>query len=130
MDDNERFFEGSGHRIYDDQPACYQASKRTDSHSVSILWQDCFPYCSLPDEEGKLCLDEWNRYVEQCFDRIHGKESAQSEVPRSVNPNPELRKKEMTVESSHAITRSGRQELFYNKAQVQTRTEEAGSTAV
>ena len=36
----------------------------------------------------------------------------------------------MTEESSHAITRSGRQELFYDKAQVQIRTEEAGSTAV
>ena len=35
MDDNERFFEGSGHRIYDDQPACYQASKRTDILSAS-----------------------------------------------------------------------------------------------
>ena len=36
----------------------------------------------------------------------------------------------MTEESSHAITRSGRLELFYNETQVQTRTEEAGSTAV
>ena len=36
----------------------------------------------------------------------------------------------MTKESSHAITRSVRQELFYNETQVQTRTEEAGSTAV
>lgn len=36
----------------------------------------------------------------------------------------------MTEESNHAIARSGRQELFYDKTQVQTRTEEAGSTAV
>lgn len=36
----------------------------------------------------------------------------------------------MTEESSHAITRCGRQKLFYDKAQVQTRNEEAGSTAV
>ena len=65
MDDNERFFERSGHRIHDGQPAHNQTSKRTDSHPVGILWQDCFPYCPLPDEEGKVCLDEWNRYVEQ-----------------------------------------------------------------
>ena len=130
LDDNERFFEGSGHGIHDDRPACSQTSQRTDSHSVGILWQDCCPYCPLPDEEGKVCLDERNRYVEQCLDRIHGKESAQSKVSRCNHPNPELRKKEMTEESSHAITRSGRLELFYDKAQVQTRTEEAGSTAV
>ena len=36
----------------------------------------------------------------------------------------------MTEESSHEITRSGRHELLYNQTQVQTRTEEAGSTAV
>ena len=36
----------------------------------------------------------------------------------------------MTKESFHTITRSGRLELFYNETQVQTRTEEAGSTAV
>ena len=130
MDDNERFLERSSHRIYDGRPACSQTSQRPDSHSIGILWQDCCPYCPLPDEEGKLCLDERNRYIEQCFDRIHGKESAQSKVPRSIHPNPELRRKEMTEESSHAITRSGRQELFYDKAQVQIRTEEAGSTAV
>lgn len=130
MDDNERFLERSGHRIHDAQPARSQTSQRTDSHSVGILWQDCCPYCPLPDEEGKFCLDERNRYVEQCLDRIHGKKSAQCEVPRSYHPNPELRKKEMTKENSHAIARCGRQELFYDKAQVQTRTEEAGSTAV
>ena len=32
---------------------------------VCLLWQDCCPYCPLPDEAGKVCLDEWNRYVEQ-----------------------------------------------------------------
>ena len=41
MDDNERFIEGSGHRIHDGRPACSQTSQRTDSHSVGILWQDC-----------------------------------------------------------------------------------------
>lgn len=48
---------------------------------------------------------------------------------RSDYPNSEFRKK-ITEEIIYAITRSGRQKLFYNKTQVQTRTEEAGSTAV
>ena len=51
--------------IYDDQPACCQTSKRTDSHPVCLLWQDCCPYCPLPDEAWKVCLDERKRYVEQ-----------------------------------------------------------------
>ena len=68
-------------------------------------------------------------YLNEILDWIHGKESAQSEIPQSDYPNSEFRKK-ITEENTHAITRSGRQKLFYNKTQVQTRTEEAGSTAV
>ena len=60
---------------------------------------------------------------------IHGKASAQSEVSRNDHPNSEFRKK-ITEEIIYANARSGRQELFYNKTQVQTRTEEAGSAAI
>ena len=71
-------------------------------------------------KRGKLCLDKRNRYVEQCLDRIHGKESAQSEASRRNHPNPEFRKKEITEESPNAITRCRRQKLLYHKAQIPT----------
>ena len=67
------------------------------------------------------------RYVPHI--RPRGEEKiAVHEIPQSDYPNSEFRKK-ITEEIIYANARSGRHELLYNKTQVQTRTEEADSTA-